>query len=206
MRRIKLSSAHLIPLSFLAAIIVGTLFLSLPVSSSEGNWTPLTDALFTATTSVCVTGLVVKDTYQYWSMFGQIVILILIQIGGIGVITAASTLIMLAGKRFSLSERLMLRDAMNLENLNDLLAFLYRVIRGTLVVETAGALLYMLAFIPRFGVARGVWASVFNAVSAFCNAGIDVLGPDSLAPFHDDPLVLCVTMALIVMGGLGYVV
>lgn len=206
MKRIKLSSVHLIPLSFLAAIIVGTLFLSLPVSSSEGSWTPLTDALFTATTSVCVTGLVVKDTYQYWSMFGQIVILILIQIGGIGVITAASTLIMLAGKRFSLSERLMLRDAMNLENLNDLLAFLYRVIRGTLVVETAGALLYMLAFIPRFGVARGVWASVFNAVSAFCNAGIDVLGPDSLAPFHDDPLVLCVTMALIVMGGLGYVV
>lgn len=206
MGRIKLSSVHLIPLSFLAAILVGTLFLSLPVSSSEGIWTPLTDALFTATTSVCVTGLVVKDTYQYWSLFGQIVILILIQIGGIGVITAASTLIMLARRKFSLSERLMLRDAMNLENLNDLLAFLIRVIRGTLVMETAGALLYMLVFIPRFGAARGVWVSVFNAVSAFCNAGIDVLGPDSLAPYHDNPLVLTVTMALIVMGGLGYVV
>ena len=206
MNKIKLTSAHIIPLSFLAAILVGTLLLSLPVSSAAGNWTPFTDALFTATTSVCVTGLVVKDTYQYWSHFGQVVILFLIQIGGIGVITAVSTLMMLARKRFSLSERLMLRDAMNLENMNDLLGFLYKIMRGTLAVEMIGACLYMIAFIPRFGTAKGIWASVFTAISAFCNAGIDVLGPDSLAPFHNDPLVLAVTMALIVMGGLGYVV
>ena len=196
MNKIKLTSAHIIPLSFLAAILVGTLLLSLPVSSAAGNWTPFTDALFTATTSVCVTGLVVKDTYQYWSHFGQVVILFLIQIGGIGVITAVSTLMMLARKRFSLSERLMLRDAMNLENMNDLLGFLYKIMRGTLAVEMIGACLYMIAFIPRFGTAKGIWASVFTAISAFCNAGIDVLGPDSLAPFHNDPLVLAVTMAL----------
>ena len=206
MNKIKLTSAHLIPLSFLVAILIGTVFLALPISSAAGNWTPFTDALFTATTSVCVTGLVVKDTYQYWSHFGQVVILVLIQVGGIGVITAVSTLMMLARKRFSLSERLMLRDAMNLENLNDLLGFLLKVIRGTLVVEMIGALLYMIAFIPGFGMAKGVWVSVFTAISAFCNAGIDVLGPDSLASFHNDPLVLIVTMSLIVMGGLGYVV
>ena len=189
MNRIKLTSAHLIPLSFLAAILIGTIILALPISSAAGNWTPFTDALFTATTSVCVTGLVVKDTYQYWSHFGQVVILALIQIGGIGVITAVSTMMMLARKRFSLSERLMLRDAMNLENLNDLLGFLLKVIRGTFVVEMIGACLY-----------------VFTAISAFCNAGIDVLGPDSLAPYQNSALVLIVTMALIIMGGLGYVV
>ena len=206
MNRIKLTSAHLIPLSFLAAILIGTIILALPISSAAGNWTPFTDALFTATTSVCVTGLVVKDTYQYWSHFGQVVILALIQIGGIGVITAVSTMMMLARKRFSLSERLMLRDAMNLENLNDLLGFLLKVIRGTFVVEMIGACLYMIAFIPRFGTAKGIWVSVFTAISAFCNAGIDVLGPDSLAPYQNSALVLIVTMALIIMGGLGYVV
>ena len=206
MKKIRLTSAHLIPLSFLAAILIGTVFLALPISSAAGNWTPFTDALFTATTSVCVTGLVVKDTYQYWSHFGQVVILVLIQVGGIGVITAVSTMMMLARKRFSLSERLMLRDAMNLENLNDLLGFLLKVIRGTLVVEMIGALLYMIAFIPGFGMAKGIWVSVFTAISAFCNAGIDVLGPDSLAPYQNNALVLIVTMALIIMGGLGYVV
>ena len=186
MKKIRLTSAHLIPLSFLAAILIGTVFLALPISSAAGNWTPFTDALFTATTSVCVTGLVVKDTYQYWSHFGQVVILVLIQVGGIGVITAVSTMMMLARKRFSLSERLMLRDAMNLENLNDLLGFLLKVIRGTLVVEMIGALLYTIAFIPGFGMAKGIWVSVFTAISA--------------------SLVLIVTMALIIMGGLGYVV
>ena len=206
MNKIRITSAHLIPLSFLAAILIGTVVLALPISSAAGNWTPFTDALFTATTSVCVTGLVVKDTYQYWSHFGQVMILVLIQVGGIGVITAVSTMMMLARKRFSLSERLMLRDAMNLENLNDLLGFLLKVIRGTLVVEMIGALLYMIAFIPGFGMAKGIWVSVFTAISAFCNAGIDVLGPDSLAPYQNNALVLIVTMALIIMGGLGYVV
>lgn len=206
MRKTRLSSVHLIPLSFLAAILIGTILLLFPISSAGGNWTSPVDALFTATTSVCVTGLVVKTTYEYWSLFGQVVILILIQIGGIGVITAVSTLMMLARRRFSLSDRLMLRDALNLEDMSGLLSFLARIIRWTLLVEMTGALLYMLAFVPRFGPARGIWVSVFNAVSAFCNAGIDVLGPDSLAPFSNDPLVLTVTMLLIVMGGLGYVV
>ena len=206
MKKFKLSSVHIIPLSFLCAILLGTLLLALPVSSASGSATPLIDALFTATTSVCVTGLVVVDTFSYWSLFGQAVILLLIQIGGLGVITVVSTLMLVAHKRFSLSNRLMLRDALNLDSLSDLLGFLARVARGTLLVELAGALFYMLDFVPRYGLGRGIWASVFTAVSAFCNAGIDVLGPDSLIPFQDNPLVLTVTMLLIVTGGLGFVV
>ena len=206
MKRSKLSSIHLIPISFLGAILIGTLLLALPVSSAEGCWTPLADALFTATTSVCVTGLVVVDTYLYWSSFGQVIILLLIQIGGLGVITVVSTLMLAANKRFSLSSRLTLRDALNLNSISGLLGFLSRIIRGTLAAELIGALLYMISFIPRFGTGHGIWVSVFNSVSAFCNAGIDILGPDSLAPFRTDPLVLSVTMILIVVGGIGYVV
>lgn len=206
MKNIKLSSVYLIPLSFLGAILIGAILLALPVSSAAGTWTPPIDALFTAATSVCVTGLVVVDTYSHWSLFGQAVILLLIQIGGLGVITVVSTLMLVAHKRFSLSDRLMLRDAMNLETISGLLGFLSRVIRGTLIVELAGAVFYAMAFVPRFGFGRGIWVSVFNAVSAFCNAGMDILGPDSLIPYRNDPLVLIVTMMLIVMGGLGYVV
>ena len=206
MKNIKLSSVYLIPLSFLGAILIGAILLALPVSSAGGTWTPPIDALFTAVTSVCVTGLVVVDTYSHWSLFGQAVILLLIQIGGLGVITVVSTLMLVAHKRFSLSDRLMLRDAMNLDTISGLLGFLSRVIRGTLIVELAGAVFYAMAFVPRFGFGRGIWVSVFNAVSAFCNAGMDILGPDSLIPYRNDPLVLIVTMMLIVMGGLGYVV
>ena len=206
LKKIKLSSVSLIPLSFLGAILIGTIFLLLPVSSASGSGAPFVDALFTATTSVCVTGLVTVDTYSYWSTFGQAVILVLIQIGGLGVITVVSTMMLLMRKRFSLSERMLLRDALNLESLSDLLGFLAKLIRGTLIAETIGAILYMFAFIPRFGPVRGVWASVFTAVSAFCNAGIDVLGPDSLVPYRNSPLVLSVTMIMIITGGLGYVV
>ena len=206
MKKFKLSSTHLIPLSFLAAILIGTVLLALPISSASGTWTPIEDALFTATTSVCVTGLVVVDTYLYWSTFGHAVILLLIQIGGLGVITVVATLMLIANKKFSLSNRLTLRDALNLDSISGLLGFLSRIIRGTLIVELIGALLYMPAFIPVYGTGRGIWVSAFNAVSAFCNAGIDILGPDSLAPYRTQPLVLIVTMLLIIVGGIGYVV
>ena len=205
-KNIRLKSVYLIPLSFLIAILIGTLLLSLPVSSAEGKWTSFTDALFSATTSMCVTGLVVKETFRYWSLFGQVVILILIQIGGIGVLTAIATLMLITRKHFTLSDRLMLRDALNLDSISGLLGFLTRIICGTLAIEAVGAVLYMFAFVPRYGPARGIWVSVFNAVSAFCNAGMDILGPDSLMSYRQNPLVLIVTMILIVSGGLGYVV
>ena len=201
----RLSPLHIIPLSFLAAILAGTLLLLLPWASS-GRPTDFLTALFTATTSVCVTGLVVVDTYAHWSLFGQVVILILIQLGGLGIISVISLLLMLFHRKISLKNRTLLRDAMNLDSVSGTLRFLLHVVRGTFLVEGIGALCYAFSFVPAYGWSKGLWYSAFHAVSAFCNAGIDLLGPDSLIRYASDGYVLFVTMILIVMGGLGYVV
>ncbi|MBR5093980.1 MAG: potassium transporter TrkH [Oscillospiraceae bacterium] len=202
----RLSPVHIIPLSFLLAIAVGTLLLLLPAATADGAETDLLTALFTSTTSVCVTGLVVVDTYAHWSLFGKVVILVLIQLGGLGIVTAISMVMLFLRRRFSLRNRTLLLDALNLDSRLGLTSFLARIFRWTLLVEGIGAALYCIEFIPRFGVARGIWVSVFTSVSAFCNAGLDILGPDSLCGYAGSPLVLFVTMALIVLGGLGYIV
>ncbi|MBQ6273633.1 MAG: potassium transporter TrkH [Oscillospiraceae bacterium] len=202
----RLSPAHVIPLSFLLAIAVGTLLLLLPAATAEGAETDFLTALFTSTTSVCVTGLVVVDTYAHWSLFGQIVILILIQLGGLGIVTAVSMVMLFLRRRFSLRSRTLLLDALNLDSRLGLMSFLARIFKWTLLVEGLGALLYCFAFVPRFGVGKGIWVSLFTSISAFCNAGIDIIGPDSLHGYAGSPLVLGVTMALIVLGGLGYIV
>lgn len=206
MRQIKVTSVHLIPLSFLAAIAIGALLLMLPFSSASGTWTPFADALFTAASSVCVTGLMVTPTYMYWSLPGQIILLILIQIGGLGIITVVSIFMLITNRKFSLWDRVMLRDALNLSGIDGVLHFLSRIIRGTLAAELLGAVLYSFSFVPQFGWAHGIWVSVFTSVSAFCNAGIDIIGPDSLVPYQGNCLVLTVTMALILLGGLGFIV
>ncbi len=202
----RLSPVHVIPLSFLLAIAVGTLLLLLPAATAEGAETDFLTALFTSTTSVCVTGLVVVDTYAHWSLFGQIIILILIQLGGLGIVTAVSMLMLFLRRRFSLRSRTLLLDALNLDSRLGLMSFLTRIFKWTLLVEGLGALLYCFAFVPRFGVVKGIWVSLFTSISAFCNAGIDIIGPDSLHGYAGSPLVLGVTMALIVLGGLGYIV
>ncbi len=202
----KLTSAQWIPISFLAAIIIGTLLLMLPAAKVGEGGADITTAFFTSTTSICVTGLVVVDTFAYWTLFGKIVILILIQLGGLGIITVASVVMVALHRRFSLSQSLLVHDAFNLDTMNGVIRFLIAVFKGTLVVEGLGALVYMITFVPKFGFLRGVWYSVFTSISAFCNAGIDILGPDSLISYQDNPLVLCNTMMLIIMGGLGYVV
>ena len=202
----KLKSAQLIPLSFLGVILIGTLLLMLPAAKAGEGSADLTTAFFTSTTSTCVTGLVVQDTFSYWSLFGKIVILILIQLGGLGVIAVTSILMLMIHKKFSLSQSIMLHDAFNLNSMTGLKRFLKAVFTGTFAVEMFGAFIYMIVFIPEFGVDRGIWYSVFTAISAFCNAGIDILGPDSLIRYQSDPLILFNTMFLIVMGGLGYVV
>lgn len=204
-KRVRLSTTHLILLSFLAAILLGAGLLSLPISSAGGNPVPFTDALFTAATSVCVTGLAVAPTAEYFSTFGQVVILFLIQIGGLGIITVIAGITVAVHKKMGLSDRALLQDAFNLSSTGGVVAFLKNVLKGTFLVEGAGALLYMLAFVPRFGL-RGVWISAFTSVSAFCNAGMDVLGADSLCGYADDPLVILVTSALIILGGIGYIV
>lgn len=206
MNRRLFSSVQMIPISFLAAILFGALLLMLPVSSVSGNWTSFVDALFTSATSICVTGLVVVDTGTYWSLFGQIVILILIQIGGLGIITIMSTILIIAQKRFTLSDRIMLKDSLNLDTTSGVIRFLLKMVRTTFGIELAGMLLYTFAFIPRYGFARGLWISLFNSVSAFCNAGMDIMGENSLVSYQSDAFVLGVTMVLIILGGGGFIV
>lgn len=202
---IKLSTTQKIMLSFLGAITVGSILLALPFSSATGEAVPYIDALFTATTSICVTGLVTVPTYSTWSVFGQIIILILIQLGGLGVITVMYGVMMGLHRRLGLGNRQMLQDVFNLNNISGIVRFLRKVLTGTLVVEGTGALLYMTVFVPEYGL-RGIWISIFNAISAFCNAGMDIVGEDSLCGYVFQPMVNLVTILLIVLGGLGYIV
>ena len=166
-RKITFSTTQIILLSFLLTILLGSLLLALPISSASGKAVPYLDALFTATTSTCVTGLVTLPTVSTWSVFGQVVILILIQVGGLGIITIMSGLMILLHKKMGIGDRLLIQDAFNLNTMSGLVKFIKNVLFGTLIIEGIGALCYMLVFIPDFG-ARGIWISVFNAVSAFC--------------------------------------
>ncbi len=203
--RIRLTTTQLIMLSFLLAILVGSVLLSLPISSATGESVPYVDALFTATTATCVTGLVTVPTYSAWSTFGHIVILILIQIGGLGVITVLAGLSIALNRKMKLKDSRLISDAFNLNSLEGLSKFIKKVIIGTFAVEVTGALLCMPVFVRDFGT-RGIWISIFHSISAFCNAGIDIFAPDSLSSYATDPLINLATCALIVLGGLGYIV
>ena len=201
----RLTTTQIIMLSFLGMILLGSLLLALPVSSADGVAVPYLDALFTATTATCVTGLVTLPTFSTWSIFGQVVILVLIQVGGLGVITVISAFMLLLHKRVGIGERLLLQDAFNLNTLSGIVRFVKRVLFGTFLVELLGAVFYMTVFVPQFGL-RGVWISAFTAVSAFCNAGIDIIGPNSLCDYATNPMVNLVTSALIILSGIGYIV
>ena len=204
-KKFSLSTTQVILLSFLVTILLGSIVLSLPISSADGKSVPYLDALFTATTSTCVTGLVTLPTASTWSIFGQTVILVLIQIGGLGIITIMSGIMLLLNRKMGIGDRLLIQDAFNLNTMSGLAKFVRNVLLGTLIIEVIGALLYMIVFIPEFG-PRGVWISVFNSISAFCNAGIDIIGENSLCNYATNPLVNIVTSLLIILGGLGYVV
>ena len=204
-KKFKLSTTQIILLSFLVTILIGSGLLALPISSASGEAVPYLDALFTATTSTCVTGLVTIPTVSTWSVFGQIVILLLIQIGGLGIITIMSGLMLLLNRKMGIDDRLLIQDAFNLNTMSGLAKFIKNVLIGTLIIEGVGAVLYMIVFVPDFG-ARGIWISVFNSVSAFCNAGIDIIAENSLCNYATNPLINIVTSALIILGGLGYIV
>ena len=204
-KKISLSTTQIIMLSFLIVILVGSLLLSLPVSAANGEAVPYLDALFTATTATCVTGLVTVPTVTTWSVFGQIVILILIQVGGLGVITIMSAVMILLHRRMGIGDRLLLQDAFNLNSLFGIVRFVKRVLLGTFLVEGVGALLYMTVFVPEFG-ARGIWISVFTSISAFCNAGIDIIAENSLCDYATNPVINIVTSLLIILSGIGYIV
>lgn len=203
--RINLTTTQIILVSFLLAILVGSALLALPVSAADGHALPYIDALFTATTSICVTGLVTVPTYSAWSPFGQIVILFLIQIGGLGVVTIMSGLMISLHRRIGIKDRMLIQDAFNLNTLSGMVKFIRKVIAGTFLIEGIGALLYMTVFVPEFGM-KGIWISIFNAVSAFCNAGMDVISENSLYAYVHNPVINITTILLIVFGGIGYIV
>lgn len=203
--RFKLSTTQVILLSFAFTIFIGSLLLALPFSTKSGVSVPYIDALFTATSATCVTGLVTFPTVSTWSVFGQIVILILIQLGGLGVITVMTGFMLAMNKKLGLRDSQLLCDAFNLNSLSGLSGFVKKVIVGTLIVEGVGALLYMTVFVPEFG-AKGIWISVFNSVSAFCNAGIDIVAENSLCNYVKNPMINAVTCILIILGGIGYIV
>lgn len=204
----RLSSFQVILLGFAGVILLGALLLMLPISSTERVITPFNEALFTSTSAVCVTGLVVKDTGSYWSAFGQAVIITLIQIGGLGVVTIAASFSMLAGRRISLMQRSTMQDAISAPKVGGIVKLTKFIITGTFIIEAVGAVSMMPVFCKNFG-AKGIWMSVFHSVSAFCNAGFDILGTEgnqfcSLTSYTSNPVINITVMLLIVIGGIGF--
>ncbi len=206
----QLSYVQTIALGFLTVIAAGTILLMLPAASQNGEATGLVTALFTSVSASCVTGLVLVDTATYWSGFGQAVILLLIQLGGLGFMTIATLFSRLLRRRMSLRERGVMAESINTIRVGRILEITYTIGLGTLIFELSGAVLLAMRFIPEFGFAQGLWYSVFHSVSAFCNAGFDLMGVkepfSSLVSYSDDALVSITIMLLIILGGIGFLV
>lgn len=202
----KLNNSQIIALGFAGVIFVGALLLSLPAATAAGEKTSFIDALFTATTSVCVTGLVTVSTASHWSLFGQMIILLLIQFGGIGVVALTTIVFVGMGKRIGMRDRVLIRESYNLDSMSGMVRIVKKVLFCIFGAEFIGACFYAVRLIPRYGVGEGIWQSVFTAVSAFCNAGMDLMSDNSLALFAGDWLMNLTTMGLIVAGGLGFLV
>lgn len=207
-RKKHLTSFQMIILGFAGVILLGTFLLMLPVSSADRIVTPFDEALFTSTSAVCVTGLVVQDTGSYWSGFGQTVILILIQTGGLGVVTVAVAAFMLSGRKISLMQRSTMQSAISAPQVGGIVRLTKFILRGTFLIEAIGAILLLPAFCHDFG-RKGIWMSIFHSVSAFCNAGFDILGTKehrfvSLSGYGDNIWLNMVIMLLIIIGGIGF--
>ena len=196
-------------LGFAVLILFGAILLMLPIASNEGVYTPFLKALFTSTSASCVTGLIVYDTATHWSLFGQAVILFLIQIGGLGVVVAVTSIILLSGKRIGYSQRNTLANSISINSQGGIMKMLLFLLKWTGIIELFFASLLATQFIPEFGVKRGLWYSIFHAVSAFCNAGFDLMGIkepfSSLSDYVGNPLINISIMSLILLGGLGFV-
>ena len=207
-KRKHLTSFQLIILGFAGVILLGSLLLMLPVSSAERVVTPFDQALFTSTSAVCVTGLVVQDTGSYWSGFGQAVILLLIQTGGLGVVTVAVSVFMLSGRKISLMQRSTMQEAISAPTVGGIVRRTQFIIRTTILIEIIGAVLLAPVFCRDFGFWKGIWYSLFHSISAFCNAGFDLIGIrtpfSSLTSYSVQPIVNLVIMMLIIAGGIGF--
>lgn len=205
--KIRLTTSQSIILGFFSMILLGTFLLMLPFSSRAGVATPFSDALFTATSAVCVTGLVVYDTAAYWSVFGQTVIIILIQIGGMGVITVAASFALISGRRISLMQRSTMQEAISAPKVGGIVRLTSFIIRISLLIELLGAVAMAPVFCRDFG-PKGLWMALFHSISAFCNAGFDLMGTSapfsSLTGYTADPVINVIVMLLIVIGGIGF--
>ena len=204
----KFTSFQIIIWGFIAIILMGALLLMLPVSSKAGIITPFNEALFTSTSAVCVTGLVVQDTATYWSWFGQGIILVLIQIGGLGVITIAVSFALLSGRKISLMQRSVMQEAISAPKVGGIVRLTGFVLKGTFLVEFTAAFIMMPVFVKDFG-AKGIWMAIFHSISAFCNAGFDLMGTEnvkyaSLTSYISHPLINITIMLLIIIGGIGF--
>ena len=202
----ELRPVQVILLGFLITIFAGSILLSLPAAAANGQATPYIDSLFTATTSVCVTGLIVETTMTHWSIFGQAVILVLVQIGGLGVVTITTGMFFVIGRRITLGNRILIQESLGLNTMTGLVSLVKKILLGTTIIEGTGAVFYATQFVPEFGWGYGIWAAVFNSVSAFCNAGMDIVREDSLRSYVTNPVMNFTTMALIILGGLGFIV
>lgn len=208
--KINTTPMKIIMWGYMGIILAGALLLMLPISSRAGVWTEPVDAVFTAASATCVTGLVVRDTYEYWSGFGQGVLLFLIQVGGIGFMTFVLALITLTKKKIGLRERYTMQESVGAPQVGGIVRMTRYILGGTVLFEGVGALLLALRFCPKLGLAQGLYFAVFHSISAFCNAGFDLFGKfepfSSLEGFRGDFLVNAVIMALIIIGGLGFFV
>ena len=210
-RNRSLNATRIVAGSFAAIILIGALLLTLPIASRDGQSAGFFTGLFTATSSTCVTGLILVDTWTQWTLFGQAVILTMIQLGGLGFMTVITLVSFALHRRIGLSERLIMVSTLNLNDMDGVVRVVRHALIGTFAMETAGAVLMSVCLIPEFGFLKGTWHAVFHAVSSFCNAGFDLLGGrfgafSSLAGYNDNPLMLGTTAALIVVGGLGFFV
>lgn len=204
----RLSSSQIIILGFAAAILIGSLFLVLPFATADGKGACFADALFTATSAVCVTGLVVQDTATYWSSFGQTVILILIQIGGMGVVTVAVAVTIASGKKIGLKQRSTMQEAISAHKVGGIVRLTGFIIRMVVTFEVLGAVVMLPVFYKEFGILKGIWYACFHSISAFCNAGFDLMGVraafSSLTDFSSNPVINLTVMFLIITGGIGF--
>lgn len=201
----KLNPAQILVLGFAGLIIIGGILLNLPIASVDGESIGFIDSLFTSASAVCVTGLVVVNTATYWTLFGKIVILMLIQMGGLGFMTMATLVALLIGKRITLRQRLVIQEGLNQFSLEGVVKLTKYVIMSTLIIEAIGAIILSTRFVPIYGIKNGIWYSIFHSISAFCNAGFDITG-NSIVPFVGDAVVNITLALLIIIGGLGYTV
>lgn len=201
-RRLRLSTIQIVALGFLGVILIGAFLLWLPPCNQRPI--PFLDALFTAVTSVCVTGLVTVVPAQQFTFLGKCILLLLIQIGGLGIIACTSAFFLILGKRISMKGRIIIQQAYGLDTLSGMVRFMIRVLKGTFVVEGIGAILFAFQFVPEYGWKRGIGYSIFHSISAFCNAGIDLLGDSSFLKYTTNPLVNFTCFFLVILSGLGF--